>query len=381
MIDINDILQHELYVERLATGAYRAIIIPSLDDLYGQIKAILDRTDVILTPQQLSSITAQVSQVVSSSPMWTTLTEDNLLALAEYEATWSSEYFAEALDKPISAPNRAQVTSYVTQAIMSLSQGGRAVAGVWSQFLEQNQDSQTRIINGAITRGYARGETSQQIARDIRRNFDGVIKREAEALTRTGYAHFQSAAGDAMIESNLDVFQEYYYAITFDNRTSDTCIALDKFNVVGKRFKVGDPKAPAPPLHFNCRTRRIAVPEGFVPTDTKAAVGGQIGKQAAEEFERRKDRLRTASQVRYKGRKDSDIFKAGQIKADTSYATWLKRQPNWFIKDTLGARRAKLFTDGKLSLDKFSDMTGRPLTLDELRQRHPLAFERAGLGG
>ena len=380
MINVDDLLQHELYVERLATGGYRSVVIPALDDLYFQIKGIIERTDTITTPQQLASITSQVSQVILSNGMWVTLTEENLTALAEYEATWTSEYMAQALQTQVTAPQRATITQYVSQAILSLSSGQRTNAGTWADFIQQNLTSQARLVNGLITVGYARGETAQQISRTVRRSYDGIIKREAEALTRTGYAHYQESANNAMIEDNLDVFQEYYYVITFDNRTSDTCIALDKFNVVGKRFKVQDPKAPQPPLHFNCRTRRTAVPEGFEPTGSRSAVGGKIGEQAAEEYEKRKDRLRTASQVRYRGRRDSDVFKAGQIKADTSYAAWLRNQPDWFVKDTLGATRARLFTQGRLGLDKFSDMTGRPLTLAELRQRHPTAFDRAGLG-
>lgn len=380
MINVDDLLQHELYVERLATGGYRSVIIPALDDLYFQIKGIIERTDTITTPQQLASITAQVSQVILSNGMWVTLTEENLTALAEYEATWTSEYMAQALETQVAAPQRARVTQYVSQAILSLSSGGRTNAGTWADFIQQNLDSQARLVNGLITVGYARGESAQQISRTLRRSYDGIIKREAEALARTGYAHYQESANNAMIEDNLDIFEEYYYIVTFDNRTSDTCIALDKFNAVGNRFKVQDQSAPQPPLHFNCRTRRTAVPQGFVPNGTRAAVGGKKGKDAEEKFEGRKDRLRTASQVRYKGRKDSDIFKAGQIKANTSYDKWLSSQPDWFVKDTLGATRAKLFTNGRLGLDKFSDMTGRPLTLAELRQRHPTAFDRAGLG-
>ena len=45
------------------------------------------------------------------------------------------------------------------------------------------------------------------------------------------------------------------------------------------------------------------------------------------------------SKVTYTGRKDSDIFKAGQIDAKTSMDSWLRSQPDWFIESALGKTR------------------------------------------
>ena len=74
----------------------------------------------------------------------------------------------------------------------------------------------------------------------------------------------------------------------------------------------------------------------------------------------------TPSKVRYRGKKDANAFKAGQIKY-TQYDDWLKSQPDWFIESTLGKGRAEIFKQGKLSLAQFVDLSGRPLTLAELR--------------
>jgi hypothetical protein len=45
----------------------------------------------------------------------------------------------------------------------------------------------------------------------------------------------------------------------------------------------------------------------------------------------------------------------------------------------LGIAKAKLFRDGKLSIGRFVDDQGRVLSLDDLRELEPLAFEQAGL--
>ena len=57
----------------------------------------------------------------------------------------------------------------------------------------------------------------------------------------------------------------------------------------------------------------------------------------------------------------------------------MSRQPMWFIEETLGKKRAALFKRGGVGLDKFTDLTGRPLSLDELRKTDAKAFELAGL--
>ena len=205
--------------------------------------------------------------------------------------------------------------------------------------------------------------------KDIKALSDGLLRREAEALARTGYVHYAAQATEAMIRQNTDILEQYYYVVTFDNRTSNRCIGVSKLNQPKNRLKVGDPKAPQPPLHWNCRTRRLAVPQGFELVGTKAVVGGKKGEEAVKKFAERDRRRRKASQVRYRGRKDSDIFNAGQVDASLTYNQWLKQQPRWFIDDTLGPKRAKLWLDDGVSLNKFSDMLGNPLTLAEIMKR------------
>ena len=109
------------------------------------------------------------------------------------------------------------------------------------------------------------------------------------------------------------------------------------------------------------------MPEGFELSGTKAAIGGQKGADAERQFIKRDERKRTASQVRYRGRKDSEIFKAGQVDASLTYDKWLRQQPRWFIDDTLGPKRAKLWLDDGVSLTKFSDMLGNPQTLRQAK--------------
>lgn len=128
----------------------------------------------------------------------------------------------------------------------------------------------------------------------------------------------------------------------------------------------------------NCRSTYLPLVKGEDSLEGKRpAVGGQEGQEAKEKFEARQDK--TDKKVKYKGRKDSSIFDVEQIKATTKYESWLKQQPRWFVESALGKTRAALFLDGKLSIKKFNDMTGRQLTLAELRLLDKRAFEEAGI--
>ena len=143
------------------------------------------------------------------------------------------------------------------------------------------------------------------------------------------------------------------------------------------------------------------MPIGFDPFDgTRAAVGGQEGETAEELFNKKNDRLdarrekadekrangetdvkEVPSKVTYSGRKDSSIFNAGQIDSHTTMDAWMRQQPDWFIESSLGKTRAKLFKDGGLTLDKFTDMNGKPLTLKQMKalDQYDNAFRKAQL--
>lgn len=68
---------------------------------------------------------------------------------------------------------------------------------------------------------------------------------------------------------------------------------------------------------------------------------------------------------------------------DLSYYDWLKQQPAAFQDKAIGPVRSKLFREGGLSIERFSelqlDRNFKPLTLLQMKALEPLAFVRAGL--
>ena len=211
------------------------------------------------------------------------------------------------------------------------------------------------------------------MVQNLRPMVDGLLKREAEALVRTAVQFYANEGREQFAVSNKDLLSERVYWATMDNRVTLLCAGrhLKKWPIDAKDY-------PTIPAHFGCRSQWLFLVEGQeAPDGMKPAIGGKDAEEAERLFKAQEER--TGKKPKYKGRRDLNKFAIEQVKANTKFDTWLKQQPSWFIDDTLGPTRAKLFLDGKLPISSFTDLAGRTLTLDELRQRDADAFRRAGL--
>lgn len=291
-------------------------------------------------------------------------TTAGLEEMAAYEAGYSAKLTGAEIGVALSVPAAAKVKSYIDRSVMTLTSGSRVSSGAWAQFVNGSIDSAVRQYNGIIASGYQNGQTVNQMARSIRDSSQGLLRGQAEVLARTGQSHYANQAREAMAIDNRSVVKFRVFIATFDNRTTLQCRAL-----AGKSWAITDDNYPRLPLHFGERSIYVYTNDpAKLKQGTKAAVGGKSGVEISPN-----------RKLQYRGRKDSDIFKAGQIEAGETMDSWLRRQPDWFIEDSLGPKRAQLFKEGGLSLDRFADVAGQPLTLAELKERDAAAFKRAGL--
>ena len=402
MLTIDSALRHELTVSRLVTGIVQSRIMPSYFDLSQAVKVALADYEPTMSRKDFDSLRRQVSLMVAEkmNAMWEGTTND-LFDLAKYE----SNHVVGELSGG-TAVSEAAISKAVNSP-MVLAGATVASVGTWREYIAGATNStQARIIDNTIRAGYESGATVQEMTKRLigtkKNNYlDGLVTntgaREAEALVRTGANHYANQARDVAAQANADLIQGRIFLATFDNRTTLTC---RHFGQLQKIYALDDPATPKPPLHFNCRSVLSLVPIGFDPfSGTKASVGGQDGQQAEEAYNKKNDRLDARrekadeqraqgkepkdvpSKVTYSGRKDSAIFKAGQIDAKTTMDAWLRSQPDWFIESALGKTRAKLFKEGGLSIEKFTDMNGRPLTLKEMKalDEFDAAFRKAKL--
>lgn len=250
---------------------------------------------------------------------------------AIYEADFQArllETFAVELQRPSSSLLKAVAT---TQPFR-----GRLLRQ-WYSGLERGAATK---INDAIKIGIVEGETTDQIVRRVRgtrslRYSDGILeigRREAQTITRTAIAHVSDRASQELWSENRDIIRGVKWVSTLDSRTSAICRERD-----GKIYKIDS--APPVPAHFNCRSRKIAYLGEFQVKGSRASRGGPVPE-------------------------------------DTSYEQWLRDQPRAVQEEVLGVRKARLFREGGLPIDRFQDRTGREYTLDELRQRDREIWDR-----
>lgn len=255
----------------------------------------------------------------------------------------------------------------------------------WAQKIAQ--DDLARIY-AQVRIGMVQGESSDDIARRVvgsarMRGADGVTeitRRNAEALTRTIVNGVSNASKQAFYAENADIIDEEVLVATLDSRTTPICRGLD-----GKRFALG--QGPVPPLHWACRSLRVAVVDGEVLGERpfKSATERELLQEfAALKGMEKSPKTRKGLPRGLKGEFDSFARKrirelTGRVPAATTYNDWLKTQSAAFQNEVLGPARAKLFREG-VSLDRFVDFNSyKPLTLQQLREMHGEEFRRIGL--
>lgn len=220
--------------------------------------------------------------------------------------------------------------------------GGRALARdmladmpfegrTFRQWMRDLARADANRIYGAVVVGLMQNRSRRDILRSVfgsaRLNgADGVTQKtrhDLASVIATANAHFSAQAIDAMAAENAEMFPRDIYTAVLDGRTTPICRSLD-----GKVYLRG--KGPIPPLHFYCRSIRVPLLPGQLPTRT-------------------------------------------------TYPEWLAAQPAAFQDEVLGKARGLLFRRGGLTLDKFVDRNGRLFTLKELAAMDRAAFKAAGL--
>lgn len=315
---------------------------------------------------------------------WTEI--DGVWAREMQELAKSEPKFIDGVLKTVSPavldtvlPSPELLRSIVTQRPFE----GKVLAA-WAK---EMREVDIKRIEDQIKIGMVQGESSQQIARRVLgssklKGMDGatqLTRKGAESITRTAINAISNQAKREYYKENADIFDKELYSATLDARTTPVCRSLD-----GKIFPIG--KGPIPPLHFNCRSVRIALitPEAIGKRPAREFTKKQLLREYAEE---RGFKPVTSRDKLPKGFKsDFDEFArarmralTGQVDAKTTYQQWLSSQGAAFQDDILGKARGKLFRKGNLTLEKFVNQKGDQIPLRELAKKHKKAFRDAGL--
>lgn len=349
---IDAVVLHQIELQRYSNSVVRRIIaiLNRADaDIAQALADLLESAPQSATVEYLDSLLASVRSL--NTQAYAALEQGvsgSMQELAGFETRWAPATYSLL---EVSAPFATVTAQSAYAAALSRPFQGRLLRE-WARGIESEKMAR---IRSAVRMGFLEGKATSQIVREIRGTKakgyqDGLIeidRRHAETMARTALSHTAATSRDMFFEANDDILGDIVWVSTLDGRTSQECRIRD-----GKRYTkdthrpVGHslPWGSGPGrLHWQCRSTAVALLKGQEEL---------FGTRAS---------------------------KGGQVDANESYGTWLKRQPASVQDDVLGPSRGALFRRGGLEIEQFSNDKGKTLTLAELEDRHAAAFKRAGV--
>ncbi|MDG9855581.1 phage head morphogenesis protein [Pseudomonas nitroreducens] len=346
---------HAISLQRFSNGVVRrmiALLNRADSDLYAKLMEAIEqmppgsftvqRLDQLL--QSVKSLNAKAYEALGNE------LDEELQAYVAYEADYQHKLFVNTIPEPVQVV--VPVNTVNPQQVYAAAMARPFQGKLLSEFTKDLEADRMTRVRDAVRIGFVEGETVDQMVRRIRGTrtggyADGLLeidRRNAEAIVRTSVNHLSNFTRQAFYAENGDLVDEWQFLATLDGRTTITCASLS-----GKTFPIG--KGPMPPRHINCRSTSTPVIKSW---EELGLTKEQIGKGTQASMD-------------------------GYVADDVSYSDWLRDKPAAFQDEVLGPTRGKLFRDGKVDVDKFTNDKGRVYTLDELKQRDEDLFERAGV--
>jgi|SRR5687768_13570431 len=380
-------VRHQLQLQRFASGLVakvRGLLNATEEELAKIIRDRLAKATSLNSPADVKRLNTLLQMVMNlrqttidqANDVW----NDQLTQLAKLEPT----FMAQQLNT--TSPAVLDLTLPAAAQLKAIVRSEPFEGATLKQWADKIAVDDIRRISNQVRLGMMAGEDSATIARRVVGSarllgLDGVTeitRRNADAITRTAVNFTSNRARREFLLKNKELFSEEMFLATLDSRTTPICRSLD-----GELYEVGD--GPIPPLHWNCRSTRVAVLDGKVVGNRPARAFTE--EQLLREFNKANG-LDAASRADLprgmKGKYDAFARKrmrelTGTVPASTTYQEWLTSQSKEFQDDVLGKTKGELFRKGGLTLDKFVSRTGDELTLAELAQKQASAFRAAGL--
>ena len=322
--------RHQIMLQRLSGGAFNKLK-PILEQLQKDVKARLRDDPTDFQMHRLTALSADIQALFDeANAEFGKQLNLELNVFTEYETDFQYRMLGNAVTTELTLPAIEQVVASVTTAKAELISGGVTKRLTISEMVEALGTKPVTIEN-KIRAGIIEGKSVDQMVRDIMRVANQAHKRDVRTVVRTAFNLAGSEARKAVVAANSDIITGEKWISTLDGRTSDVCMGRD-----GKVYDAG--VAPFPPAHMNCRSLRVPI------IDPRYAIPGIKGLRSSRN-------------------QDGEVVK---VSSETTYNSWLKRQPAEFQDEVLGIERAKLFRGG-MNVDKFTDDNGRTLTLSELK--------------
>lgn len=324
---LDEAVTHRIALSRYSTATVRKALAQLNRTDAELVERILRADNEGRDPAQLERMLEEVRALQADG--WTVLRSrlvDDLEGLAEAERDFSARMVRFGQQSAGAAlSTNVPTTAQVVAAVNARPFQGRFLSG----WMAEAEAGAAKRVRETLRQGFIEGRSVADLVRDIRgtralQYKDGLLqvsRRGAEAMVRTAMTHTAAVSSRVTYEA-MGVAKATFIAV-LDARTTLTCAGLN-----GKTYPLD--KFPYPPRHVNCRSTMVPEIDGLDPVPVR------------------------------------------------SYGEWLKAQPVSVQNDILGPTRAKLFREGGLTVDRFTDSKGKVLTLEELRRRDAGAFAEIG---
>lgn len=223
-----------------------------------------------------------------------------------------------------------------------------------SEILEGQEATFVNEFKKRVRKGYVSGQTNAQIARELKgytdkdgilhQGLDGATAKSAERMVRTSCLAMANTARLEMYRKNADILAGVMWLATLDVRTCISCGALD-----GKTWDLdGQPighNVPfeSPPVHQNCRCTLVPLISGYDTVGNGRAGLGNAGRSTRASMN-------------------------GQVSNRLDFAQWFESLGEEEQEKYLGAKRWKLYKEGKITFSSLIDQNGRGMTIEEIRR-------------
>lgn len=333
---INDDLANEILSRELNLNRYDASLrnrsIEVLRELEDKIQTILRGNLSTFNRTELNEKLRLVREAINDSyEQIAELTAEELGTVAVKEADFLQETVND-LTKVELFSEKLSASQLISLAVNAVVQGA-ILANWWKR---QAADTYFRISTQArIGYGSSQNNIADQVSMQMTTG-----RRNADALIKTAVHTVSSLARERMYKDNSGVMKGKVYVAVLDNRTSIQCIAYDGSTYDMDNKPIGKKSLPYRelPAHFNCRSIYMPILKSF--------------KEIGSDFPEMPKSTRSSMD--------------GQVPEETTFKDFLDRKGEAFQDEVLGKGKAKLWRDGKITLQQLLDQSGNPIPLKEL---------------
>jgi SPP1 gp7 family putative phage head morphogenesis protein len=333
-MNIEDTLtRRQVFIQRFAQGRAREAE-KTLARIYAKASERVAREPDSIGGQRLRLMLSDINSLLGE--FFDDLSNDiadNALEFAEDEAALAVKAFDKSANVVMSNVSLGALEQAVFGRGMDAKVGSSKLT--LNQALREFANGKRREILNIINDGILLGETTPEIAKQVKQAAKLRPKHQVNSLVRTAINHAGSMARKTALEENQAFFDGEEWKSTLDSRTTLICGGRD-----GNIYPLGE--GPYPPAHWGCRSLRVPV--------------------FKEEF----------------------LLEKEKVKKDRTFDEWLRDQSadfqdEYFSQFPDGKEKAALFRRGGLDIQQFRTETGANYTLDDLRRIEPLAFSKANI--